>query len=154
MHTNKRTIYYCSHCERRHYHSSAPRRHHEGHCFKNPDRAPYFGELTSAEHLGSYDWDPDDSDDAAPWWPGETGLMFTWHGWVRVPGYAQEGRRGGSSYGEVWPEMDVGPERRLRLPEVEPLIRVGFVYADESETLKPGIEVVCAAATTCKECDK
>ena len=77
----------CSYCHKlfmRRY--SATR--HLTHCWKNPNRQPQLGELTSIDY-----------ESEAPWHPLRPGLCYTDRGWQTVPGYKREWGM------ETWPEV-------------------------------------------------
>jgi hypothetical protein len=111
--------YYCEFCGK-----ASLRRHltarHELHCYKNPDRTPYEGELSYIGLSGTTkDFGPDASigcnwfewtpfDPPPKWWPGE-GKIFHDGQWHDVPGYKLvpakpgHGCAGGACPEEEWP---------------------------------------------------
>ena len=121
------TRYRCPFCRR-----SRARRattvEHIAHCFKNPERTPRVGELTSVDQTGrivdygessalpgGMSWLEWDEHDVMPsWWPG-VGKVFDGAAWRDVPGYRTEaatgahGCAGGAPPVDVWPLLDGTP---------------------------------------------
>jgi hypothetical protein len=60
---------------------------HEKHCFRNPDRSPWLGELTDCMNADE------------TWWPGE-GKIWNGARWCDVPGY--------DSSRVEWPMVTIG----------------------------------------------
>jgi len=123
----KVTRYRCPFCRR-----SRSRRPavvgHMAHCFKNPERTPRFGELTSIEQTGEVvDYGPssalpggmswlewNERESMPAWWPGP-GKIWDGTTWRDVPGWRVEhekgahGCAGGAPPHDVWPEPDGTP---------------------------------------------
>lgn len=97
---------------------------HERHCYKNPGRVPYEGELSFVGQTGRYrnyggsDDLPDglswiewqEYDEMPNWWPGDSGMIFhdgEWHvveGYRRTPAKGAHGCAGGACDVEEWPK--------------------------------------------------
>ena len=121
------TVYRCPFC-RRSRSRRAPAVKHARHCFKNPERMPREGELTSVGQTGRLvDWGEssalpggmswlewDEHETMPPWWPG-VGKVFDGAVWRDVPGYSvgretgAHGCAGGAPPLDVWPLLDGVP---------------------------------------------
>jgi hypothetical protein len=128
MITKKVNRYFCEFCRKGKF--SAPWiRRHEAHCYKNPSRVPYEGELSYIGLSGVYrdfsdsdgpwhEWVPFDPTPA--WWPGE-GKIFHDEKWHDVPGYKLtpappgHGCAGGACPVEEWPKCG-HPEGLHKIP--------------------------------------
>ena len=87
--------YRCPHC-RKLYVTWHHAERHVRHCWRNPDRKPKLGEITSADDGGLLDpeWTPD-------WHPGKPGMCYTAQGWCAVPGYVFNSQL----WTEEWPTL-------------------------------------------------
>ncbi len=132
------TRYRCIHCHR----SWSDRRSatkHAAHCFKNPQRKPYVGELTSLNFTGRWtaacscaacgDSNPPEfveHETMPAWWPGE-GKIWDGAAWRDVPGYVA------ALGAEEWPSLGGMP-----LPEVKPAeARLGVFDAASAPDFAP-----------------
>jgi len=145
MRSKRELIHRCDFCAK-HYHRCDACARHEGHCFKNPHRMPHLGEVTTAHSRAA---DDAERGAAPPWWPGDTGLMFTEYGWVRVPGYGIEWSSigpDGFAPNETWPNHDDEPVNESKWWEARQFLVIEPIGDEEGRIrLKPGIEVVCQA---------
>jgi len=126
VHSKRVMKWCCDYCGKQHAHKIRCLGH-ELHCWKNPQRIPYFGELTHADQMGKVlDYGFDESingtwlewtehDEMPQWWPGHlgeyggAGCIYAYDGWHVVEGYRQDpaprghGCAGGSCGQEIWP---------------------------------------------------
>lgn len=144
MRSKKELIHRCDFCSK-HYHRRDACAHHEEHCFKNPHREPYLGELTTAHSIAA---ENAGAGNAPPWWPGDTGLMFTEYGWVRIPGYEVTWYSigpNGFAPEETWPEHEGKPLDESKWSNTEGAVLDWLGDEEGTRILKPGVEVVCQA---------
>lgn len=82
--------YECPHCLK-FYKTRRWGEPHVKHCWRNNNREPNLGEITTVGTLYRSD---------EPWHPGEAGCCYTEDGWQKVPGFMS------SEWGdEEWPEI-------------------------------------------------
>ena len=112
---------------------------HIKHCWKNPNREPFAGELSRHdESFEIVDYGPM-GDEGPPglnwlepvevetpkWWPGH-GYIYTGDHWAEVPGYGlvpiggAHGCAGGDPYMDEWPEVGDGKT----LDQLRPIARL------------------------------
>ena len=110
MRTLRVTRYGCDFC--RHSRSSAEAiKQHQLHCFKNPNRIPYDGEITKPWIcFGDESEPPEDA------WehPGD-GKIWTGTEWIAVPGYTYN----------KWPDFS-----GVTLDKMPPLTRLATLFPD------------------------
>ncbi len=121
MKTKKVSRYYCDFCNKGKL-SKPWMVKHERHCYKNPDRVPYEGELAYIGFTGKVaDYGCDDAlpdglrwlewqeyDPLPKWWPGE-GMIFHAGGWHKVEGHKIIIPTGAHGYGGGPPPSDEWP---------------------------------------------
>lgn len=96
---------------------------HEKHCYKNPNRVPYEGELTYVGQTGKtvnygesddlpsgLSWIEWQEHDKMPkWWPGSSGMIFHEGQWYHVPGYSSDTPKGAHGCAGGPPPFDIWP---------------------------------------------
>jgi len=120
--------YYCGFCRKKAACHPTTVKRHEVHCFLNPNRIPYLGEMTSVKRTGKdkdfgwqedmnchwYEWVPYSDEQMPAWWPGE-GKIFDGKQWHSVSGYSighptgAHGYAGGPPPYDIWPEFEGKP---------------------------------------------
>lgn len=95
---------------------------HERHCYRNPKRVPYEGELTYSGQMGRVE---DFGDFGGPegsrwlewvwhesmpaWWPGAAGMIYHEGAWYNVPGHTVTYPTGAHGYAGGPPPEDEWP---------------------------------------------
>src|SRR5260370_29110098 len=122
--------YQCGFCRRFYRLRKQSTIEHELHCFRNPARIPYEGEVTSIEQTGTivncgyddsikgpwYEWAPNENIPA--WFPGP-GKIWNGYEWRDIPGYSQRpakprhGCAGGAPNDEEFPMFEGVSLRQL-----------------------------------------
>ena len=123
MKTKRVIRHFCEFCGKGKFSKSWMARH-EAHCYKNPERVPYEGELSYIGQTGTYkDFSSEDGpwhewvefDPLPKWWPGE-GMIFHDGKWYHVPGYRRERAEPGHGCAGGACDTDVYPHELPRIP--------------------------------------